>query len=81
MHNVICKRLYCLPDPVYVRALNGEHAGEYSMRASEVRLDADGIFALVSTLELCRAMHAVLRVLWSGRWVSCAPHVVVNAVW
>ena len=33
------------------------------------------------TLELCRALHAVLRVLWSGRWASCAPHVLVQAVW
>ena len=33
------------------------------------------------TLELCRALHAVLRVLWSGRWSSCAPHVLVQAVW
>ena len=30
-------------------------------------------------LELCEATHALLRVLWSGRWSSVAPHAFVQA--
>ena len=58
-YSIICKRLYVLPDPVYERALSGEHDGEYSTAKAEVRLDPDGIFAIVSVLELCRGLHTV----------------------
>jgi hypothetical protein len=58
-YKVICKRLYALPDPTYFKALNGEHEGEYSTGKAEVRLDPDGLFAIVSTLELCRGLHTL----------------------
>ena len=32
-------------------------------------------------LALTNATHALLRVLWSGRWKSIQPRVFVNAVW
>lgn len=56
---IVCKRLYCLPEPVYAAALGGEHAGEYNTLAAKVRLDADGVFAIISTLEMCRGLHTL----------------------
>lgn len=32
-------------------------------------------------LQLCSAMHGLLRVLWSGVWRSASPHELVQAVW
>lgn len=32
-------------------------------------------------LALCEASHALLRVLWSGRWCSVEPRAFVHAVW
>ena len=32
-------------------------------------------------LECCLALHALLRVLWSGRWKACAPTSLVEAIW
>ena len=34
-----------------------------------------------SELALATAVHGILRVLASGRWSSCAPHALVQAVW
>ena len=58
-YNIVCKRLYCLPDPSYTRTLDGEHDGEYSTTKAEVLFDPDGIFAIVSTLEMCRGLHTL----------------------
>ena len=58
-YSIVCKRLYCLPDPVYAAALGGDHNGEYNTSAAQVQLDADGIFAIVSTLEMCRGLHTL----------------------
>ena len=33
------------------------------------------------TLEMTMAVHGLLRVLWSGRYRTCAPHALVQAVW
>ena len=26
-------------------------------------------------------MHALMRVMWSGKWALVTPHAVLNAVW
>lgn len=60
-------------------------AGEGShriTRQSTVRLkDAFVEDHSPSKLALTEATHALLRVLWSGRWSSISPRYFVNAVW
>ena len=59
-YKTACKRLYTNPDPVFLRALNGEHEGEFSTGdAGAAVYDRDGVSALVSTLELCRHLHTL----------------------
>lgn len=61
-YQLICKRLYALPDPTYMALLNGDEEvrpGDYSTARAQVALDPDGIFAIVSTLELCRGLHTL----------------------
>ncbi len=60
-------------------------AGEGShriTRQSTVRLkDAFVEDHSPSKLALTEATHALLRVLWSGRWSSISPRYFVNAIW
>ena len=30
---------------------------------------------------LSKEMHALMRVMWSGKWAVVTPHAVLNAVW
>lgn len=30
---------------------------------------------------LSAEMHALMRVMWSGKWALVTPHAVLNAVW
>ena len=30
---------------------------------------------------LCKDVHALMRVMWSGKWAMVTPHAVLNAVW
>ena len=50
-----------LPQPAYLKALNGEHDGSFSTTLVDpsAPLDADGLFAIISTLEFCRGLHTV----------------------
>ena len=59
-YKTACKRLYAHADPAYLRALNGEHDGEFSTGdVASAAFDRDGVFALVSTLEMCRNLHTL----------------------
>lgn len=76
-YRVICKRLYTLPDETYVATLNGDTEGVYATTSASVPLDPDGLFAIVSTLELCNKLHT-LRL--SGPFVSEPSHLSPDAV-
>lgn len=30
---------------------------------------------------LCKDIHALMRVMWSGKWAVVTPHAVLNAIW
>jgi ubiquitin carboxyl-terminal hydrolase 44/49 len=30
---------------------------------------------------LCKSLHAIFRVMWSGKWAMVTPHAVLSAVW
>ncbi|CAH1787305.1 unnamed protein product [Owenia fusiformis] len=30
---------------------------------------------------LCQELHALIRVMWSGKWAIVSPHAMLNAVW
>ncbi|XP_062504362.1 ubiquitin carboxyl-terminal hydrolase 44-like isoform X2 [Corticium candelabrum] len=32
-------------------------------------------------VSLCKALHAIFRVMWSGKWAMVTPHAVLSAVW
>ena len=49
-----------------------------STEAHKSRAEARGA---PEALELSAELHALLRVLWSGKWKSAAPHAFVQAVW
>lgn len=49
-----CRSVYAIPDKSFLSTLEGEHEGEYTTATSSTRIDQDGLFAIVSTLELCR---------------------------
>uniref|UniRef100_A0A7S4JPF7 Ubiquitin carboxyl-terminal hydrolase n=1 Tax=Odontella aurita TaxID=265563 RepID=A0A7S4JPF7_9STRA len=51
---------------------------ESTTRFQRGMLDDD---AWKDRLALCEASHALLRVLWSGRWSSVEPRAFVHAVW
>ncbi|CAH1266367.1 USP44 [Branchiostoma lanceolatum] len=60
------------------RGLNGGSSG--NGRGNKF-VPINGEAANITSISLCRDLHALFRVMWSGKWALVSPHAILNSVW
>jgi ubiquitin carboxyl-terminal hydrolase 44/49 len=61
--------------------LHGLSGGKGGTADSGYCGEEEGVDSTNQEASLCKSLHAIFRVMWSGKWAMVTPHAVLSAVW